>query len=524
MTCTDHGSMAAYITMYNLAKKNKLGFAGGFEGYARDMDCDILAQFGVNPNEYLKFGSKDLKYMHFTVHYLDQPAYEMGCKLLSRADYEHHGSEAKPIFGWSQMEELAGTNTTWGSGCLIGMVQRHLMMERPDIAEAYYVKYRSIVKPENFYVEIFPHRCTHNWVHGIFATTNVQKHKFWAAKKLKTDAAEEVTAEDLSKQFGKKVKHTKLLGIYNNRVLTEMEEELVSVEYIEDFLENECSAACPDGDVQLRANRFLIEMARKYGDPCLWSQDVHIAYPQHKIVQDVRMAQSGNWRFANSYHKMSGDELWDYGKNVLGVSERDFEAMVDTGLEWGSRFKEFKLDYKPSLPTKFYPEDALKYTFERIEAKGRMRWDDPVWVKRLKEEIDMIHRNGKIDLLPYFFPVEEVVDQYNKHGYITAPGRGSAAGLALSYVLGTTHVDPIKHDLPYERFLTLDRILNDKKPDFDMDLPHKEFLVGKVEEYVEVEMEDGTVRKYRKEEKLQTNQGLMTIHEAIKCEADILEG
>lgn len=518
LTDTDHGSMASCITALNLAKKHKLVPILGMEGYLQDLNDPVLLSVGMDGDS-----RKHLKYTHFTCHYLDQNAYETGAKLLSRARYERHGSESKPLFSWKDMEELGATNTTFGSGCLIGAVARSLMVDRPDLAQAYYEYYRSLVKPNHFYAEIFPHRCTHNWVHGVFIKTNVTTHKFYSDKKLKTDGKPEVTAEDLSKEF-KKGKHTKLLGIFNNRVLADVEETLETVEFIEDFVQNTCTVENPTGDVQLTANRFMLEMARKHGDPWVWSGDSHIATPEDKIVQDVRLAQSGNWRFHTSYHRQTGDELAVYAKDVMGMSDLEIETGIMNTIEWGSRFKDFRLEYKPSLPGKFYPEDSLGYTFELIAKRGRMRWDDPVYADRLKKEIDMIHRNGTVDLLPYFFPAESVMSKYNESGILTSPGRGSSAGLLLCFLLGITHVDPIETGLSMERFLTLDRIQNGKLPDIDMDLPQKELLVGKVEEYVEVEMEDGSSRKFRKDEKLPTNHGLMTIHEVLKNGAEILEG
>jgi hypothetical protein len=52
---------------------------------------------------------------------------------------------------------------------------------------------------------------------------------------------------------------------------------------------------------------------------------------------------------------------------------------------------------------------------------------------------------------------------------LAGPGRGSAGGLLLAYVLGITHVDPLRYDLSADRFMTPDRIENGKLPDIDMD-------------------------------------------------------
>lgn len=542
LVSTDHGTMAGAITTYNLAKKNGLIPILGLEGYLRDSNDPILTEEGMEKDSdgeflYNRFGSKQAKYTHFTCHFLDQQAYEMAAKLISKAPMEKHGSEEKPIFTWENIAELAALNATFCSGCLIGVVQRHLMMGRPDLAIKYYERYRSLAKPGNFYVEIAPHKCTHNWTKGIFMRTNRETRRFWDSKKLKTDAQDEVEASDVAREFSKG-KHSKLLGIYNNRVLTEIEpEDILSVEDVEDFLPNECMVL-PDGttttDVQERANKFVIELALKYGDPIILGDDAHYAYPDQRIVQDVRLAQSGSWRFYGNYARQTGDELFDYFRSSLGWSKYEMDRLIGVTFDWSTRFKYFKLEYQPSLAGKFYPANTLEYVFKLIQQKGRMPWGNPKYEERLKEEIKRFHKNGKIDLLTYFLPIHEVVEEYNRLGIITGVGRGSAASALIPYLLGITHVDPIEYDLPLDRFYNEDRAANGRVPDIDQDLPFREPLIGKMEEYVEFELDDGeygpegecikkgTVLKAKKSEKINTTHGVMTIHEAIKYGVDIV--
>lgn len=518
--------MASAYLIYTKAKKKGLTPILGLEAYLRDDSCDILSQFGVNHKEYLKFGQKHLKYMHATMHYMDQAAYEVGCRILSDASWERgHGSEQKPIYTWDNLAELGSYNVTMGSGCLIGVVQRHLLVDRADIAEAYYQKYRALIKPGHFYVEVFPHKCTHNWVEGVFLTIenpdgSTKELKYYSDKKFKTNASEEITAEQLSREFNRVgSKHTHLVAIKNYRTWAPMEAKILAVKYVEDFIENECV----DGttDIQLRANKFMLNLAQKYGDKVIVSDDSHYAEPEDQIVQDVALAQSGNWRFHGSYHRQSGQESYEHFKATLGTSLKEFEGWVDNAKEWSSKFKDFKLEYQPSLANKFYPEDTLAHTYKLIEKHGRMK-DDPAWKARLEVELDMLHRNGKIDLLPYFFPAEEVCEQYALNGELTGPGRGSAAGLLLAFLLGITHLDPIKEGLSMERFITLDRILSGKLPDIDQDLPSTDFLVGTEVEVYTVEMEDGTTREFRADELLETDDGLLPVHEVIARKLDVL--
>ena len=158
LTMTDHGTLAAARSVYDVARKNKLTPILGLEAYVRDDNCPIIQAAGIEPID----GKLDhyLKYFHVTLHAKDQEAFETLVKVLSNADLnraEQHGSERKALFTWQDLETLGDKNVTVGSGCLIGMVQRHLLEGRPDLAEKYYERLRATFKQGNFYAELFPH-------------------------------------------------------------------------------------------------------------------------------------------------------------------------------------------------------------------------------------------------------------------------------------------------------------------------------------------------------------------------------
>ncbi|XMB85711.1 DNA polymerase III subunit alpha [Mycoplasmatota bacterium WC44] len=85
--------------------------------------------------------------------------------------------------------------------------------------------------------------------------------------------------------------------------------------------------------------------------------------------------------------------------------------------------------------------------------------------KRLIDELKMIDQMGFND---YFLIVWDFVAYAKKKGILVGPGRGSAAGSLVSYVLGITNTDPIKYDLLFERFLNPARL---SMPDIDLDFP-----------------------------------------------------
>lgn len=89
-----------------------------------------------------------------------------------------------------------------------------------------------------------------------------------------------------------------------------------------------------------------------------------------------------------------------------------------------------------------------------------------VYVDRLKYELDIINKMGFCN---YFLIVWDYVKYAKEKGILVGPGRGSAAGSLVSYLLNITTVDPIKYNLIFERFLNPERIT---MPDIDIDFEY----------------------------------------------------
>lgn len=119
----------------------------------------------------------------------------------------------------------------------------------------------------------------------------------------------------------------------------------------------------------------------------------------------------------------------------------------------------------PKFPT---PEGASSDSYlEALCYKGLMkRYGDnlsPVHKNRLSYELSIIKEMGFAD---YFLIVWDFIKYAKMNQIFVGPGRGSAAGSIVSYVLGITNVDPIKYNLLFERFLNPERI---SMPDIDID-------------------------------------------------------
>ena len=83
--------------------------------------------------------------------------------------------------------------------------------------------------------------------------------------------------------------------------------------------------------------------------------------------------------------------------------------------------------------------------------------------KRADYELEIISKMG---FNGYFLIVEDIVRYARQNDILVGPGRGSASGSIVSYLLGITKVDPLKYDLMFERFLNIAR---KNMPDIDLD-------------------------------------------------------
>jgi DNA polymerase-3 subunit alpha len=106
-----------------------------------------------------------------------------------------------------------------------------------------------------------------------------------------------------------------------------------------------------------------------------------------------------------------------------------------------------------------------------------------IYLQRIKKELDVIF---KADLSGYFLIVQDIINGVKERGWLAGPGRGSAAGCLVSYLIGITEVDPIEYDLIFERFYNEGRNTDDytSLPDIDMDIPseHRDEVIDYIKE------------------------------------------
>ena len=102
--------------------------------------------------------------------------------------------------------------------------------------------------------------------------------------------------------------------------------------------------------------------------------------------------------------------------------------------------------------------------------KGSPEWDQ--YGNRFRKEFEVI-KDAKLS--GYFLIVQDIIQYAKDQGWMVGPGRGSAAGCLISYLIGITEVDPIEFDLLFERFYNSGRNTKDNVslPDIDIDIPGK---------------------------------------------------
>ena len=119
---------------------------------------------------------------------------------------------------------------------------------------------------------------------------------------------------------------------------------------------------------------------------------------------------------------------------------------------------------KFNTPNQLSSKEFLRQLTQEQLAKLQLE-SEPNYVERLNYELGVINDMGFSD---YFLIVWDIIKYCHEKGIRVGPGRGSAAGSLVSYLLQITRVDPIEYDLLFERFLNPERY---NMPDIDVDIP-----------------------------------------------------
>jgi DNA polymerase-3 subunit alpha len=221
-------------------------------------------------------------------------------------------------------------------------------------------------------------------------------------------------------------------------------------------------------DQQARINPQLAALAAETGLPLVATGDVHYLRHEdaqaHEALLCIQSGDSlknpGRWRFET-------DQFFFKSPDEMAADFADYPEALRRTVEVADRLNvEIELGQirLPKFPT---PDDrdAFDYLAELCEKGLQKRYDrvTPELNERLRFELKTIKEMGFAD---YFLIVWDFVRFARQNGIQVGPGRGSAAGSLAAYSLEITDVDPIAHDLLFERFLNPGR---KSMPDMDID-------------------------------------------------------
>ena len=214
---------------------------------------------------------------------------------------------------------------------------------------------------------------------------------------------------------------------------------------------------------------LLYKLSAETGIPLAATNDAHYIHKKDAGLQRLLISIQTNTPLSqpnplsfptDEFYMKSEQEMLELFRNVPQAVENTAKIaeMCNVTFEFG----------KIKLP-KFTAEgvsDTEEY-FRRLCHEGMAkRYGEPIGKEisdRMEHELDVITSMGYTD---YYLIVWDYIRYAKEHGIPVGPGRGSGAGSLAAYCIGITNIDPIKHDLIFERFLNPERV---SMPDFDVD-------------------------------------------------------
>lgn len=219
-------------------------------------------------------------------------------------------------------------------------------------------------------------------------------------------------------------------------------------------------------------NRELIEISKATGIPVVATNDSH--YTERNQAELHRVLLCLQWGITLDEYTTRAEEVFSdehYFKTAAEMQElfREVPQAITNSLVIAEKCN-FKMSFGDlHLPQFPVPTGTSLHTYflEQVN-KGLIRRfgaNPPREVEeRTKFELEVIEQMG---YEAYFLIVSDFISWAKNNGIPVGPGRGSAAGSIVAYLLGITEIDPLKYDLLFERFLNPDRI---GMPDIDVDI------------------------------------------------------
>jgi DNA polymerase-3 subunit alpha len=233
--------------------------------------------------------------------------------------------------------------------------------------------------------------------------------------------------------------------------------------------------------------RQLLEWAPKYGLKTVATNDVHIMDRDDHESHDIMICIGGGANVHDVNRVTYSPEVYFKTAEEMRALFREIPEACDHTLEIAERCHiDIRLDstsidrypqYKP--PGGEDRNEYLRHLCEEglIRRYGRDRaLNDEALRKRMDYELALL---AEKNFTSYFLIVWDFINWARENGIPVGPGRGSAAGSVVAYVLGITDIDPLRFELVFERFLNPERV---SPPDIDIDFCQTRR--GEVIEYV----------------------------------------
>ena len=247
--------------------------------------------------------------------------------------------------------------------------------------------------------------------------------------------------------------------------------EALIAEYVEIFGQDNFFLEIQDHGLpeEKTVNRALRELAKKYDIGLVATNDVHYVHADDSEFHDILLCvQTGRTINDPDRMRFSGPDYYLKSEEEMAALFVDYPEALENTAKIAARcqvdftFGELQLPFYP-LPEHFESDDA--YLRALCEERLSSRYADVTDEirTRLDYELDVIHGMGYAS---YFLIVWDFINYARGHGVEVGPGRGSAAGSIVAYLLGITNIDPLRYALLFERFLNPERV---SMPDIDID-------------------------------------------------------
>ena len=293
-------------------------------------------------------------------------------------------------------------------------------------------------------------------------------------------------------------------------------------------------------DDQVKVNNFYLTMSQKHNIKLVATSDVHYVLKTDNKDHDVLVCvgtgtdiyNPNRMKYDHNFWLKSEEEMQDGFKYLINTSETEasvarakyalyLEAMHNT-QEIANKVGEYKLGsdvpLMPKLPgvkntKRKLRELAYKGLYELAKKYDYIANDIKRYEQRLAYELNIINYK---DFADYMLIVREYVKWADDNDIMTNQGRGSACGSLVLWCIGITkNIDPIKYDLLFGRFLTIDRT---GLPDVDCDFSY--FGRDKVIEHIKSLYSENNVAHIGTYSQMGVKSGLKDIGRALKISFD----